>query len=181
LIDNLVRLQIPREAFQAARAKFAAVGASDLGRNANRSPVGSRTIKRRRGRYQNCFDQAFVDEAKQKFACGVAGTQHPNDVDFAEGKLLRQSCSEHAGQVCHFVKRLDALLVEPIGDLPCPIIRSAELVDYFLQLVELERLDVGLCVPGHSGIYRSRAGAAMAMVVRFFVEKIRGRNRVLVP
>jgi hypothetical protein len=144
LIDNLVWLQIPREAIQAARAKFAPVSASDLGRNANRSPVGSRSIKRRRGRNENRIEQAFVGEAKQKFVCGVVRTQHPNDVGFAEGKLLRQSFSERAGQVCHFVKRLDALLIKPIGDLSCPIIRSTELVDYFLQLVELERFDVSL-------------------------------------
>src|SRR5438876_4330502 len=45
VIDNYARAQISREPLQAARAKFAAVSATDLGRNANCSAIRPCTIK----------------------------------------------------------------------------------------------------------------------------------------
>src|SRR5439155_3813563 len=102
---NLVRLQVATESFQTARAKFAAVGATDLGRNAKCPPVRARPVKRRRRRNQNGLDQTVVSESKQKLARCVAGAEHAHDVDLAEGKFLREPISKLLRQVGHFVER----------------------------------------------------------------------------
>src|ERR1051325_1579076 len=53
LIHDFIRAQISRKTIQPACAKFAAVSATDLGRNANRSTVRFFAVERRRRRDQN--------------------------------------------------------------------------------------------------------------------------------
>src|SRR5207253_2853864 len=60
LIDNFVREQVARKSFQAARAKFASVSATDLRRNANCPPVRLFSIKRWRRWNQDGLDQVSV-------------------------------------------------------------------------------------------------------------------------
>ena len=66
LIDNLVRQKIARKSFEAARAKFAAVSATDLSRNTNRPPIRSLAVKCRRCRNQDRLDQIFVAQPEQE-------------------------------------------------------------------------------------------------------------------
>src|SRR5436190_14403345 len=84
LIDNFVCAQIARETFQAARAKFTSVSAAHLGRDTNRPTVRFPTVKCRRCRNQNGFDQIFVDQTKKEFLRRVARAEHAHDVNLAE-------------------------------------------------------------------------------------------------
>src|SRR5207302_7519260 len=106
LIDNLVRRQIATESVKAACAKFTAVSAPNLRRNTNRSPIGARSIKRRRRRNQDRLNQAAVRQSEQEFARGVAGTEHAHNVDLAKSEFLTEPISEFARQVAHLVERL---------------------------------------------------------------------------
>src|SRR6266404_1790361 len=160
LIENFVWLQVSGKSVEAARAKFAAVGASDLGRNANCPPVRTRSVKGGRGRNQNRFYQTFVYQSKKEFACGVMRTEHADDLDLAKGELFCEPGPEVAGEISHVLERLDALLIQPVGNLSRSIARSAQFLDQLFQLIELERLDVRFGVPNHLRIYENRPPSA---------------------
>src|SRR5262249_32674359 len=168
LVDNLIGFQVPAESFQPARAKLAAVGATDLGRNSKRPPVRARSVKRRRRGNQNRFDQVSVGQPKKEFPCRVARAERADDVDLAESKFLTESVSKLARQIRHRIERLDAFLVEPIDDLAHAISRLAEVADFRLQFLKLKRLDVD---PGHRETYG--VGASLSIGRDFLWRKVR--------
>src|ERR1700730_2396808 len=63
LINNFIRTQVSRKAVETARAKLAAVRATDLRRDANCPPVRSAPVKPGRGRNQNRFDQISIAQS----------------------------------------------------------------------------------------------------------------------
>src|SRR5207244_8947572 len=60
-----------------------------------------------------------------------------------------------ARQVGHLRNCIDALFVKPVRDLPGAIGWLAQLAQFLLQLVKLQRLDVDLRLTGHKAIYGS--------------------------
>src|SRR5207342_2629141 len=66
LFNNFPGLQISRPPVEPARAELASIGAANLGRDTQGSPVGRRAIKSRTGRYQDRLDERVVLEAKKK-------------------------------------------------------------------------------------------------------------------
>src|ERR1700682_5989875 len=86
LIDNFIRTQVSRKAVETARAKLAAVRATDLRRDANWQPVRSAPVKRGRGRNQNRFDQVSIAQSKQKLPRGIARSQHADAVALASDR-----------------------------------------------------------------------------------------------
>src|SRR5262245_10946584 len=113
LVNNFVRGQIAGETFQTARAKFAAVSATDLGRDTDRSTVRSFTIKRRRRWNQNRFDQISVGQTKKKLSRCIARAEYAHNVNLTKRKCLQEPLTEWLRQIGHFVDRVDALLVKP--------------------------------------------------------------------
>ena len=73
LLDDFVRRQIAFPAVEAAGAEFAAVGAADLGGNAERVPVAGVAVKRRVGRNQNAFDEANGRAAAREISAWCRG------------------------------------------------------------------------------------------------------------
>src|SRR6185312_13505397 len=135
-------VQIARETFQATRAKFASISAAHLGRDTDRPTVRSATVKGWRSRNQNGFDQISVGQTKKKLLCRVARAENAHDIDFAERKFLRKAGAQRAGQIGHFVDRVDALFVKPIDDLACAIGGFSQIAKLFLKLAQKERLDI---------------------------------------
>ncbi len=106
------------------------------------------------------------------------GPEGADNVGLAELELLRQSSAKFARQIGHFVERLDALLIQPVGDLARAVARFAKVMGDFLQLAELERFDIGLPVLDHFGGYGNCPFPAIPPAVRFFVEKCREQTKV---
>src|SRR5262249_26022057 len=118
--------------FQTARAKFAAVSATNLGRDTDRPTVRSPTIKRRRRRNQNRFDQISVGQTKKKLSRRVSRAEYAHNVILAKRKCLQKPPAQRLRQIGHFVDRVDALLVKPVDDLASAIQRFSHIAKSLL-------------------------------------------------
>ena len=67
LLHDLARLEVAGEAVQPARAKFAAVGAADLGGDADRAPVGGLAVERGRGGNEDRLDEIAIRQPERNF------------------------------------------------------------------------------------------------------------------
>ena len=83
LLHDLAGVEIARPAVEPARAKLAAVGAADLGGDADRPAIRAFAVKRRRGGDQHRLDQVPVAQAEEKFLRRVFRAEHAHDVGFA--------------------------------------------------------------------------------------------------
>ena len=66
-------VEVAGESGEAGGAEFAAVGAADLGGDAERAAVGLLAVERRVGRDEHAFDVAAVVQAEEELAGGVGG------------------------------------------------------------------------------------------------------------
>ena len=83
-------------------------------------------------------------------------TEHPDNLALAKGELLREAASKFLRQIGHFIERLNALLVEPVCDLPRPVKWLTEFADLILEFLKLERPDIDFYVRGHEEGYGVR-------------------------
>ena len=117
LIDDLACMEIAFPTLESAGAKFAPVGATDLARHANSSPVRSLAVERGRGGNQYAFDKLRVRQAKKKFLRGVLGSRFADALQPGRGKFRLERTSQRRRQIRHFIPGLDAALVDPFQNL----------------------------------------------------------------
>src|SRR5262249_44504864 len=153
--------------FQTARAKFASVSAAHLSRDTDRPAVRSPAIKCRGRRNHNGLDQISIDQTKEKLPRSITGTDHPHEVDLAEGKCVRKLCPQQSRQISHFIDGVDALFVKPLRDLSGAICGFAQFANLVLELAKQERLDIGFPGDPHYKIYRTPELASNMSRVRF--------------
>src|SRR2546427_11289659 len=67
LIDDFLDSEVSLPAFQSAGAKFAPVGATHLGRNAERVAIAGVAVKRRIGGDKDAFNQRTVLQPPKKY------------------------------------------------------------------------------------------------------------------
>ena len=158
LIDNFVRLEVARKSFQTARAKFAAVGTTHLRRDADRSPVRSRSVKGGRCRNQNRFDQILIGESKKKLSGCVTRTEHSHDFELPKGIVGQLRANRAANRSFLRMKWPDAGKSNPRSAQRDS--RLPELLQRVAQFGKSNRLDINpLC---HRVVYRwGRAGSNM--------------------
>ena len=69
----------------------------------------------------------------------IFGSEDAQNIDFTEGKVVRELRTQSLWQICHFGEGVDPLLVKPMGDL----IGAIRWLRDPAQLVEMQRFDVG--------------------------------------
>ena len=117
LLDDLARPQVALPAVQPARAKFAAVGAPHLGRDAERAPVAGLPVQGRGGRNQHGFNELAVRQAEKKLLGGVVRAKPSHGLDGTKGEPLLERLPQGRRQVAHGVERASALAINPIQQL----------------------------------------------------------------
>jgi hypothetical protein len=142
LIDDFVRAQIPRKPVQTARAKLAAVGATNLRRNARCPPIRFLSIQRRRRWNQNRLDQVPVAQTEKEFSSGVARSKNADDTELADAKILSELRSQRLRQITHLLKRVGTLSVKPIHNLFGTICGLGQSLKLRLKLIKQKRFDL---------------------------------------
>src|SRR5207248_9992425 len=114
IFDDFVRVQTPRKPVQAARAKLAAVGATNLRRNARCPPIRFLSIQRRRRWNQNRLDQVPVAQTEKEFQSGVARSKNARDAELVDAKILSELRSQRPWQITHLLKAVGTLFIKPM-------------------------------------------------------------------
>ena len=109
LLHNFIRRKIAFPTFQAARAKFAAVGAADLRRNTQRVPVAGFAVKRGIGGNQNTFDERMIGQSPEKFLRGVLRALLAGEFESLKRKFSAQHFAQCLRQIGHRVPTRHAL------------------------------------------------------------------------
>ena len=155
LLHNFVRRQVAFPAFEAAGAEFAAVGAADLGGNAERMAVARVAVKRGIGGYQNAFDERMVVKPPEKFLGGIAFTSVPHcgttedgcalfadEFERLERKVFLQFFAERLGQVRHRFPARDVMDIKPFEQLGHAILGLLPGGEQRFQFLARQRFDV---------------------------------------
>ena len=117
LFDDFIGRQVAFPAVEAARAKFAAISAADLGGNAERVTVAGVAVKRGVGGDQNAFDERMVVKPPEEFLRGVMCALLADEFQGVEQKILAEFFAQGLGQVGHRIPGCDAMDVKPFEQL----------------------------------------------------------------
>ena len=142
LLDDFVRREIAFPAVKAARAKFAAVGAADLGGDAERMAVAGVAVKRGIGGDQNAFDERMVVQPPEKFLRGVVCALFADEFERLERKVFLQFFAERLGQVRHRFPARDAMDIKPFEQLGHAILGLFPGGELRFQFLARQRFDV---------------------------------------
>src|SRR2546421_3514147 len=156
LLHDLARIQVPRKSFEPARAELAAIGAANLGRDANRPAVGAFAVERRRGRDEDRLDQASIAEAEEELSGRVLRSQHANGFEIVERKFDGERIAQSLGEIGHLFERADSLFVEPIDDLLRAVGAQVLAREVTLDLLKKKRVDRTLAGCRHTKGYVRR-------------------------
>ena len=167
LIDDFVRAQIPRKPVQAARAKLAAVGATNLRRNARCPPIRFLSIQRRRRWNQNRLDQVPVAQTEKEFQSGVARSKNARDAELVDAKILSELRSQRPWQITHLLKSVGTLFIKPIHNLFGTIRRLGQPLKLRLKLIKQERFDLDVSRHCHEKAYGPAELASTGLQVTF--------------
>src|ERR1035437_10444024 len=129
-----VNTQVPLPAFEPAGAEFAAVGAADLGGDAERVTVARFAVERRVRRDEHAFDQRLVAQPPQELLRGVARPLFADELKRAQLVMRLQLRAQGLGQIRHRLPGSDAMRVEPLEHLRDSIGRLAPGPELDLQL-----------------------------------------------
>ena len=124
-----------------ARAKFAAIRAAHLARNANRAAVGRLAVEGGGRGDQDGFNHLPVIEPEEKFSRGVRSAALPDDFHRGDRQLGGEFFAERRGQVRHVLPPGNAAFVKPLQDLAGTESRFAEEPEATLPISLIQRID----------------------------------------
>jgi len=117
LRDDFAGGEVALEALESAGAELAAVGAADLGGDAEGEAVGALAEHVERGGDEDAFDVVAGAQVPEEFARGVVRALEAREGEGGEVVLRFQVRAERGGQVGHLREGGGALGVEPFGEL----------------------------------------------------------------
>ena len=117
LFHDLVDVEVAFPAIEAAGAEFAAVGAADLGGNAQGMAVAGLAVEGGVGGDENAFDEGAVREFPEKFLGGVMRALFAGELQGLERIFGAQLLPQTFGEIGHGVPGGDAAEVEPVEQL----------------------------------------------------------------
>ena len=142
LLDDFFGTQVALEAVETAGAEFAAVSATNLGRNAERVSVAGFAIQGRVGRDQYAFDERMIGKTPKEFFGRIARALGADEFDGGESVMLLKLITERFGKVRHRRPVGDAMDVKPFKQLCDAISRLTPGLELRLKLVEGLGFDV---------------------------------------
>ena len=155
LLHNFVRRQVAFPAVEAAGAEFAAVGAADLGGNAERVAVARVAVKRRIGGNQNAFDERMVVQPPEEFLRGHRARPACGRVPSVwSEKSFVELFAQRLGQIRHRLPGRDAADVKPFEQLRDAINRLIPGCELGFQFLARQGFDVGQHVRNLTGASR---------------------------
>jgi len=125
LFHDFIRREVAFPAVEAAGAKLAAVGAADLGGDAERVAVAGIAVKCGIGGDQDAFNEHMVVEPPEKFLGGVTRTLLADQFQVQEQEVLGEFFAQRLGQVRHRLPGRDAVDIQPFKQLRDAINRLA--------------------------------------------------------
>ena len=143
LLDDFIRREVAFPAVKPAGAEFAAVGAADLGGNAERVAVAGLAVKRGIGGNQHAFDERMVVQPPEKFLRGVARALLCGRVPaYAVKSASAQFFPQRFRQICHRLPVRRAAGVKPFEQLRDAVSRLVPLLELRLQFFAGHGFDV---------------------------------------
>ena len=117
LADYFGGCQVAGKTGETRRAEFAAIGTSDLRRDADGFSGRLPTVEAFGGGYKNGFHVTTVTETEEKLAGSVFGSLGFDVLQIVHVKLLGKLLADWGGQVGHLIDAIRPLLVDPFQDL----------------------------------------------------------------
>src|SRR5439155_703942 len=142
LIDNLLDRQVALPAFQAARAKPAAVGAAHLRRNTEGVAIAGVAVKRRIGGNEHAFNQRAVLQPPKKLLGGVPRTLLADQGKGMQRIMLTEFIPQALRQAGHRLPTRGVMPIYPFQQLVRAIGRLAPLPQPGDQFLARQRFDV---------------------------------------
>jgi hypothetical protein len=117
LADHFSRLEVTFPAQKTTCAELAAIGAADLGRDAESVAVGGLSVQGGIGGDQDAFDEGMIVEAPEEFDGGVGRALLADELERMKGVVTLELFAEGSREVRHGVPRDDVTEVDPFEDL----------------------------------------------------------------
>lgn len=117
LADDFIRGEVTFPAVQSAGAESAAVGATDLGGDADGVAIGAIAVEGGIGGDEDTFDEGAIGEAPEELTGGIGGALQAGEGGKAELEGFGQALAEGFGEIGHLVPAVGGARIQPLEEL----------------------------------------------------------------